>query len=202
MRSPHKDARVLVFLLVLGLLNVAAERAPAPPGRRPLHPIPPVLMRGAPATPTPTGLARGNILKMDKSVEKRIFKLPPNQLIEVQGKPMTVADIRTRILAKRRRAGAAGGTSGKVSAESLAALQAKFEKDQKAKLDAENAKVVAELVRLARRQDSPAPSSRLQAIRHEALEIQQRYPAASPAQKVKDDARAKALSEEYQELAR
>ncbi len=202
MRSPRQDARVLVFLLVLGLLNVAADRAPAPPGRQQIQPIPPILMRGAPVTPPPTGLARGNILKMDKSVEKQIFKLPPNQLIEVKGKPMTVADIRARILAKRRRVGAARGASGKVSAESLAALQANLEKDQKSKLDAENAKVGAELARLARRQDTPAQSSRLQAIRHEALEIQQRYPAASPAQKMKDDARAKALLEEYQKLAR
>ena len=202
MRSPYLDARVLLFLFVLGLLNVAADRGPAPQGRRPLHPILPNLMQGAPTTPPPTGLSRGNILKMDKSVEKQIFKLPPNQLIEVQGKPMTVGDIRAKILEKRRRAGAARGASGKVSAESLAALQAKFEKDQEAKLDSENAKVGAELARLARRQDSPARSSQLQAIRDEALEMQQRYPAASPAQKLKDDARAKALSEEYQNLTR
>jgi hypothetical protein len=139
---------------------------------------------------------------MDKSVEKQIFKLPPNQLVEVQGKPMTVADIRTRILADRRRAGAARGASGKVSADSLAALQANLEKEQKTKLDAENAKVGAELARRARSQDRPARSSRLQAIRKEALEIQQRYPVESPGQKVKDDARAKALSEEYRNLAR
>jgi hypothetical protein len=115
---------------------------------------------------------------------------------------MTVVDIRARILAKRRRAGAARGASGKVSADSLAALRANLEKEQKTKLDAENAKVGAELTRLTRSQDSPARSSRLQAIREEALEIQQRYAAESPGQKVKDDARAKALSEEYQKLAR
>jgi len=142
----------------------------------------------------------GQTLKLDKAVEANLAKLPASQAIEVRGQKTTVGEIRRKTVALRHRSRArmktAGGPGGKSAQERLTTFQA----DQAAGLDASNARVKAEVARLAKAKADPARASRLQAIRAEALQIQERLPAASPAQKEKDAARVRALYEEFVQL--
>jgi len=106
------------------------------------------------------------------------------------------SDGRAREIHTRRRNADSASTEAK-----LRSLNARVQAEQKAEVDAENAKVHTEMVKL-RGGERSAYSPRLNAIRQEALAIQNRQMTASSEQKVMDATRINELFTEYERLAR
>lgn len=142
----------------------------------------------SPGSTSPAAAARakaGRALKLDKGVEAKLGKLSPSQLVEVDGKQMTVGDLRKKIAAEQKQSAvrwkAAVGNRG----PDVSAVQAKFDKEQSAALEASNAKVRAEVDRLKSAKAAPAGASgpSTEALRKEAAAIQTRLNngTASPA---------------------
>jgi len=81
-----------------------------------------------------------------------------------------------------------------------AEVLARFKKEEKARRDAEAAKIQQELAKLAQGGNADEKAARLEAIREETLAIQKRAQGASANARAADEARLQALWQETQAL--
>jgi hypothetical protein len=127
------------------------------------------------------------VLKLNETTEKGLWKLPDDQLIEIEGKEVPLREVRRRMESEAKQ-------SRTLSLDSkLPDLSAKLESERTSMLDEQAAKVQAELAKLKQ-----GGGGRAQAIESEALQIQQRLKTAGPAQRAKDEARVQQLYQESQ----
>lgn len=165
-------------LLGLSLMGATTGRmSPSAPTRTPSDQAQPVTQRDGSVSPA----APARVLPGRRT-------LSPEQIPSSDG--------RAREIRTRRRNADSASTEAK-----LRSLNARVQAEQKAEVDAENAKVHTEMVKL-RGGERSAYSPRLNAIRQEALAIQNRQMTASSEQKVMDATRINELFTEYERLAR
>ncbi len=138
------------------------------------------------------------VMKLDKKALKKLNRLPKNQRILVKGKEMTVGQYELKIRKEGKQAVSKLKAMSPLPSMSAAALQKEFEQKDAARLEAANAKVKAEMAKLGKQPAGASPPNGAEAIRREALAIQNRLRGgtATPA----DEKRAKELFDQYQQL--
>ncbi len=200
MKASIRIAMLTTLLLAPGPAVLAADQQPSTPrtGQGFQRIVPGQTPQGAPAprspeiqrtTPRPPVEMKRGVLKLDETTEKGLGKLPDDQLIEIEGKPVPVREVRRRMESE-----ASQSRTLRLDSK-LPDLEAKLESERTSMLDEQAAKVQAELAKLKQ-----GGGGRAQAIESEALQIQQRLKTAGPAQRAKDEARLQELYQESQSL--
>jgi len=173
MFSRVKIARSTFIVLALGILAQGTGRQPAEAG-------------GAPGP---------QVLRADQLTKQQFEVLPDTAVIEFKGQRMTKAQIQAKAT-KSKEAIAKVQAAARDAQAKFQTRLAQFLQQQQAKLQADNAKAMAEVARLAQ-------SVRLQAIQQEAAQLWQRSQGTlSPAQRVQDEQRAGQLLQQLQQMGR
>jgi len=155
--------------------------------------------------PGMTRATPGRAMKLDKATLKKLDTLPKDQLLEVEGKRMTAGEYKLKLRENQKKAAAKINSWRGGVALNPEALQADLDKAEEARINAANAKVMAEMAKIKKIGMEPLatpPSTNgngaAAAIKKEAAEIQKRVQdgTATPA----DENRAKQLFEQYQQL--
>jgi hypothetical protein len=169
MFSTVKIARSTFIVLALGILAQGTGRQPAEAG----------------GTPGP------QVLRADQLTRQQFEVLPDTAVIESKGQRMTKAQIQTKAMKSKE-------AIAKVQASARDA-QAKFEKrlaqflqQRQAKLQADNAKAMAEVARLRQ----------VAAIEEEGAKLWQRAQRAAPAERAQIEQRARQLLQQFQQIGR
>jgi len=170
-------------VLVLGLLAHTASPPPAESG-------------GAPG---PQVLRADQLTK--QQFRQQLKALPDSAVIESKGQRMTKGQIRALAAQKGAAAQAKARAAASQAQARFAAHRAQFLQQEQAKLQADNAKTMAEFGRL--RQARATPQARqLDAIEQEAAQLFQRSQRASPAERAQIEQRAAQLLQQLQQLGR
>lgn len=205
-----KSRRVQVLVMVglgVGLLVPGAAPPPAsaqtaPPAQAP-RPGPPTGMpveAPRPTLPIDRPLKAEQPLKAERLTKEQFDRLPATQPIEIKGQRMTAGEIRAKMRQARAEAEAKIEAAAAKAQTEFEADRAKFLQEQKARLDAENAKVRAEVGRLRQQRPAPAQSPQLDAIRREAGQLLERSKTASPAERVQIEQRATQILQQLQQM--
>lgn len=147
--------------------------------------------------------AKRDVIRTEGLDEQKFEALPDSQVIEYEGGKITAGEIRRMRVEreeKERRVEVENLQARQKAEAELKALQQKNAREWKAELEAENAKVRAELARQRRLESDPSVEDRIEAIRKEALELSNKAKNASAAEKAKLDKRAVELLYELKAL--
>jgi len=150
--------------------------------------------------PVPAAHAGGggapHVLRADqlpkKQFDQQLRQLPDSAVIESQGKRFTVGEIRARAAQRRREMAAKAQASAAQAKARLEAGRAEFLQQQQAKLQADNAKTMAEFGRLRQ----------VAAIEQEAAQLFQRSQRAAPGERAQIEQRAGQLLQQLQQMGR
>jgi len=157
-------------------------------------PVTPTIRQLPPPQPSAPAAIRGEQL-----TKQQFNALPDSAVIDFRGTRITAGEARAKLKQAETEAQArAQGAAAQAQAK-FEAYRAKFLQEQKAKLDAANAKVRAEIARL-RQASAAAPLTQQQAIQREVVELLNRSKTATPAEQVQIEQRAGQLQQQYQQL--
>ncbi|HZY31648.1 MAG TPA: hypothetical protein VFF86_08415 [Candidatus Methylomirabilis sp.] len=177
------------------------------PGRTPRE--------AAPSTPGVVTLRAEGLT--NKEFRTRLKGLSEHDIVEISGRKMTKAQFRNEIEQKRKKAWAlvkGNAAQFQLRLEALRgefeALRGEFEAQQKATLEASNARARAGFARLAQQWDPGAASqvarmgasSERETVRREAAELMRRVERASPAEQAEIEKRAQQLLQRAKQLGR
>jgi hypothetical protein len=125
-----------------------------------------------------------SVINLKALTDKQIRALPDSAVVEFQGKPTTMGALRA-LQAKTRSIATveidAGGAKPKAK---FAARRAQFLQQQQAALQAAHVKALAEAARL-RQASATIQATQQDAIRNEAIQLQERAKTASPAEQAR-----------------
>lgn len=136
--------------------------------------------------------ARAQNIRGDQLTPQQFKALSDDAVIEFEGKNSTAGEFRAKARQQQQEFNSEGAAANKGQKEGDA-KKAKFLQDQKAKLDAENAKVMAQLARM-RQSGGGVPEN----IKQEANQLRERSKNASPAEKAQIEQRAGELLRQLQ----
>jgi len=171
-----KSRRAQVLVMVgLGVGLLVPGPAPAPASSQPAPP---------PKAEQP--------LKAEQLTREQFDRLPDTQPIEMKGQRTTAGEIRTKMKQARAEAEVKMKAAAAQAQAGFEADRVQFLQAQKARLDAENAKV---------RQQRPAAaqSPQFDAIRREAGQLLERSKTASPAERAQIEQRAAQLLQQLRQ---
>ncbi len=183
-----------VFLFLFCLVSYAAASSAAPQGAP----------GGSKPSRTPEQARQPH--KVEQLTKDQFDRLADDEVIDVKGRQINVGELR----AKRRQAEAEAPALEKAAADKakadFEAYRTKFLQEQKAKLDAENAKVGEEVTRWRTQHPSPAQptasvgdDAQVKAIRDEARQLLERSKTASPAEQEQIERRAGELLQQLEQ---
>ena len=190
---------VLALSLTLALMAQAAyavdpSSLPRGPAGAPIRQLPPreapVPLRQPPVQQLPTPA----IIRGEQLTQQQFDALPDSAVIEFRGTRITAGEVRVKIKQAEIGAQAQAQAAAAQAQAKFEAYRAKFLQEQKAKLDAANAKVRAEIARL-RQASAAAPLTQQQAIQKEAVELLNRSKTATPAEQIQIEQRAGQLQQ-------
>ena len=145
--------------------------------------------------------AAPHVLRADQLKKGQLKTLPDTIIIEFEGQRLTVGAIRARARERDREAAAkAQVAAGQVKAK-LEQRRIQFEQQRQAKLQADNARAMAEFTRQSQA-SGPAASPQLDAIQQEAAQLFERSKRASSAEQAQIEQRAGQLLQQLQQLGR
>lgn len=160
-----------------------------------------ILAQGTGRQPAEAGGAPGpQVLRGGQLTKQQFEALPDTAVIEVKGQRMTKAQIRAKA-AKSQEAMAKGQAVARQTEAQFEQRRIQFEQQQQAKLQADNAKAVAEFTRQSQA-SGPAASPQLDAIQEEAAQLHERSKRASPAEQAQIEQRAGQLLQQLQQMGR
>jgi len=165
------------------------QRAPATPG---------VLQQPAAPAPQPK-LERPVVLKAEQLTKEQFQGLPDSALIGIKGTVMTAGELRRQMEQRVAESLAKAEAEAAQAKARFEAKRAKFLQEQKARLNAQNAKALADLPRLrqqAARSTVPAADD---ALHREAKQLLERAKTATPAEQVQIERRAGELLRQLQQ---
>lgn len=127
----------------------------------------------------------------ERQFRKEMARLADTDVVEVEGRRLTVAELRARNTQRVKEAAGKAAVTVRPRRASLEARLLELETRRREALAATNAKALAEFRRLAAAAEPDAGG--VDAIRGEALELQARAKGASPAERARIEARAAEL---------
>ena len=143
----------------------------------------------------------GPVVNGAQITKEQFRALPPETVLDVQGKKITKAELLAEAKAKSDQAiQAQTKTLQAKAASDFEAARAKFLEQQETELQARNAKVTAEITRLKTLQSQFEASAAYKAIEKETADMQARYGSASPADRAKLQARAQVLHQQLRQM--
>jgi hypothetical protein len=125
-------------------------------------------------------------------------RLPDQQEIEVQGQKTTAGEVRARAREQAASAEAKAKQGASDTKSKFDAARTRFLQDQKASVEAANARARAQSPRS--KAAGPTASPQFQAIRQEAIQLNERSKTASPAERAQIEARAAELLGKLQQI--
>jgi len=135
--------------------------------------------------------AQGKVLKGEQLTKEQFKALPDNAVIEFKGQQKTKGQI---IAEEEQKSKQALAKLKNVSKPQFEAARAKFLQEQKAKLDADNAKAKAEFERMKTK------FSKYAEIKNEAMQLQGKSKTAPPAEQEQIEKRANELLQQLEAL--
>jgi len=135
--------------------------------------------------------AQGKFLKGEQLTKEQFKALPDNALIEFKGQQKTKGQI---IAEEEQKSKQALAKMKNVSKSQFEAARAKFLQEQKAKIEAANAKAKADFNRLK------ANSAKYAAIKQEALQLFNKSKTAPPAEQEQIEKRANELLQQLKQI--
>ncbi|MFQ5457883.1 MAG: hypothetical protein ACE5FC_05460 [Myxococcota bacterium] len=158
----------------------------------------PKMDRGAAPAKTLTRKGAEPVLKLNKDTARNLKKLKDTQRIQVGTREMTVRELKKLRETEQKKQFAKVRAMPAGEATPISAMQAAFDKAETSRLEAANARAMAEMAKIGKQPAGVTPPTNGEAIRSEALAIQKRVRGgtATPA----DEKRAKELYDQYQQL--
>jgi len=135
--------------------------------------------------------AQGKVLKGEELTKEQFKALPDSAVIEFKGQQKTKGQIIAEVEQKRKQTLA---KMKNVSKSQFEVTRAKFLQEQKAKIEAANAKAKADFERLK------ANSAKYAAIKQEALQLFNKSKTATPAEQEQIEKRANELLQQLKQM--
>jgi hypothetical protein len=145
-----------------------------------------------------TGSQAGPVINSAQLTKEQFRALPPNAVLDIQ---ITKAELLAQAKARSEQEiqSQAKSLQAKVAADFNAA-RTKFLEQQNAELQARNAKVMAEIIRLKNLESQFEASLAYKVIETETTDLQAQFDNASPADRAKIQARARVLHEQLRQM--
>ncbi len=158
------------------------------------------------ASPPAARAGGPQVVRTDQLTKQQFYQqlktLPDTAVVEAEGPRLTVGEIKAKSAQMHRTVAAKVEAVAREAQAKFAAHQAQFDQQQQAKLQASNAKAMAEVARLRQASGPVARSTQLEVIQQEAAQLFPRSKTASPAEQAQIEQRAGQLLQQLQQSGR